>query len=314
MWSHLPGGVDMKPVIKRVLKVAGGIASVVIVAGISFVLVETSRFDASLDKVYDLPVPVVVRSTDPVMVSRGQHLVSSVGGCTVTLCHGPDLAGGRPIEMGPVATLVAPNITSANLGAAYSDGEIARLLRHGVKKDGRTVRFMPVQDIDWLPDSDITAIVSYLRTVPPVDRANQGMVIKPLGKILDRRDRIVFDVARHIDHTKAETPPSPAATAEYGAFVGRLCTGCHGEHLSGGPIPGAPASIPTPLNLTPDATGLKDWTYQDFETLMRTAVRKNGKALEPFMPVEAWRNFDDVEMRALWAHLRNLPPMTFGSR
>ncbi len=47
---------------------------------------------------------------------------------------------------------------------------------------------------------------------------------------------------------------------------------------------------------------------------MRTAVRKNGAALNPFMPVECWRNFNDSEMHAAWAYLRTLPPTPFGSR
>ncbi len=113
-------------------------------------------------------------------------------------------------DIGPVMTLAAPNITSANMGAAYSDGEIARLLRHGLKKDGRSVRFMPVKEVNWLPHSDIVAVISYLRTVPPVERSNQGTVIKTLGKILDRQDKFTIDVARRIDHEKGETPPAPA--------------------------------------------------------------------------------------------------------
>jgi hypothetical protein len=304
----------MKPGIRRALKIVGGVMAAAIAAASVYVFVETSRFDASLDKVYDVPVEEVVRSTDPAVLARGHHVTESIGGCTSLACHGADLGGGQVTDIGPVMTLAAPNITSANMGAAYSDGEIARLLSHGLKKDGRSVRFMPVKEVNWLPRSDIVAVVSYLRTVPPVERSNQGTVIKTLGKILDRQDKFTIDVARRIDHEKSETPPAPAPTAEYGSYVTRLCTGCHGEHLSGGPIPGAPPSLPIPLNLTPDATGLKDWSFADFEKLMRTAVRKNGAALNPFMPVECWRNFDDDEMHAAWAYLRTLPPIPFGGR
>ena len=94
----------------------------------------------------------------------------------------------------------------------------------------------------------------------------------------------------------------------------KSCIGCHGEHLSGGHIPGAPPSIPVPLNLTPDATGMSDWTFDDFDRLMRQAIRKDGKPLDAFMPVEAWRNLDAIEMHAIWAYLRALPPTPFGSR
>jgi hypothetical protein len=47
---------------------------------------------------------------------------------------------------------------------------------------------------------------------------------------------------------------------------------------------------------------------------MRHGIRKNGKTLDPFMPIEAWGQFDDVEMHALWAYLSTLPPTSFGKR
>jgi hypothetical protein len=301
-------------ILKRVLKVIGIVLAVVVLVGGIFVYVQCSAFDASMAKVYDVPAPNLSRSTDPAVIARGKHLVESVGGCASDLCHGQDLGGGRPIEMGPLGTLCGPNLTPDNLGAAYSDGEFARIIRHGIKKDGRTVRLMPAQDINWLPDSDVVAIVSYLRTIPPGDRPNGTTHIGVLGKVLDRQDKITIDVARRIDHTKRDEAPSPEPTARYGAFLARLCTGCHGEHLSGGRIPGTPASIPTPLNLTPDATGLAGWTYDDFDKLLKKGVRKNGKMLDPFMPIEEWKNFDDTEEHALWAYLQTVPAAPFGGR
>jgi hypothetical protein len=297
-------------ILKRVgLSVAG-----VVAAAAGWVDCTVANFNASVDKVYDIPVPAIVRSGDPAVLARGKHLVESMGGCASSQCHGPDLAGGERIVMGPMGTLVGPNITMASLGAAYSDGELARLLRDGVKKDGRTVRFMPVQDITWFPDADVTAIVSYLRAAPAVERACEGSQIGILGKILDRRDQMPLDIARRIDHRKRETPPAPAPTAEYGSYVTRLCAGCHGKTFGGGRLPGAPSFLPVPLNLTPDATGLQGWTFADFDRVMRTGARKNGKVLDPFMPIEAWKNLDDTEMHAAWAYLQSLPPRPFGAR
>ena len=300
--------------VERALKVVGLAVGALALGGAAYGGVQVSQFDASMDKVYDVPVPSIVLSTDATVIARGKHLVESAAACAASSCHGRDLGGGKPIVMGPVGTFSAPNITGANLGAAYSDGQLARLITHGVKSDGRSVRFMPVQDFSWFPDSDVTAIISYLRTVPPVDRPNEPTVVKTLGKVLDRRNAFPLDIARRLENAKPEIVPEPAPTAAYGAFVTRLCTGCHGEGLSGGPLPGAPPSIPTPLNLTPDATGLKDWTFEDFDRVMRQAVRKNGKPLNPFMPLESWLKIDDVEMHAMWAYLRTLPPAPFGGR
>jgi hypothetical protein len=301
-------------ILKRVLKVVGLILGVCAAIVGVFVYVQCSRFDASMDRVYEVSPPAVSRSSEAAVVARGEHLVHSIAGCASSMCHGADLGGGKPIEMGPVATLCGPNITPGNMGAAYSDGEMARLIKHGIKKDGRSVRFMPVQDISWLPDSDVVAIVSYLRTIQGGDRPNGLTVIKTLGKVLDRADQLALDVARRIDHGRVEPVPAPEPTAAYGAFLTRACTGCHGEHLSGGPLPGAPSSFATPLNLTPDDTGLKDWTFADFDKLMKTAARKNGKTLDALMPTEAWKNLDQTEMHAIWAYLQSLPPAPFGGR
>jgi hypothetical protein len=214
--------------------------------------------------------------------------------------------------MGPLGTMAAPNMTV--MSEAYSDGEMVRLIQHGIKKDGRSVRFMPVTDFSWLPESDAVAIMSYVRTVPKVDRPNGPMEIGLLAKVLDRRDAFDMDVARRIDHKKNEGAPAPEPTAAYGKFVSRLCSGCHGKGYAGGPIPGAPASLPVPLNLTPHDTGLKGWTYDDFEKFITTGIRKNGTPINPFMPVEALRNMNDTERKALWAFLQSLPPTEFGKR
>jgi mono/diheme cytochrome c family protein len=268
-----------------------------------------------MDRVYDLPVPSITPSRDRAVLARGEHLTHSVLPCATTHCHGGDFAGAsKLVDMGPVGKFAGPNITAGGLGAAYSDGELFRLLRHGVKKDGRSARFMPVQDANWLPDSDVVAIISYLRTVPAVDKPNGSINVGTVGKVLDRRNMVSLDVARRIDHEHAELAPPPAPTPEYGRFVARMCVGCHGQHLSGGPIPGAPPEVPVPLNLTPHASGLAGWTYDDFAKLLDTGVRKNGKPLDPFMPRTEFARYDDTERHALFAYLQSLPATPAGQR
>jgi hypothetical protein len=302
----------MRRWVKNALKGLGGLIVVGAVAMGGYAFAQTSAFDASMSKVYDIPVPSCVRSTDPDVIARGKHLAQSVAPCATRDCHGTDLGGGRPIETGPIGTMTGPNLTRSL--AEYSDGEIARMMRHGLKKDGRSLAFMPVQDFAWLPDDDVTAVVSYLRTVPVVDRPDGPMEIRTLGKVLDRKGQMIMDVARHIDHSSGVRAKGATPTVEYGQFLAMGCSGCHGEHYSGGRIPGAPSSIPIPLNLTAHQTGLKDWTIDDMNRLLDTGVRKNGKKIDPFMPYEAFAQFDDVERKALWAYLRSIPSLPFGQR
>jgi mono/diheme cytochrome c family protein len=299
---------------KRVLKWVGLVLGVVLVAAAVFGALQVRGFNASMAKVYDVPPPAIARSTDPAVLARGKHVAESVAGCASADCHGADLAGGKTVTFGPIGTITGPNITPAGHGGAYSDGELARLILHGIKRDGRSVLFMPSTDINWLPDEDIQAVISYLRTVPPVAKPDGEISVGVLGKVLDRGDKLPLDVARRIDHQHRTTAPAPAPTAAYGAFLSRVCVGCHGEHLSGGPIPGAPSSIPIPKNITTHETGIKGWTYGDFDRLITQGVKKDGTKLNPFMPVETFGKMNDVEKHALWAHLEAVPPLPFGGR
>jgi Cytochrome c len=300
--------------LKKVLIGVGGLVGLVVVGGGAFAAFHASRYNASLDKVYPVAVPKLERTTDPSALERGRHLSASIAPCTFSDCHGSDLGGGKTIAIGPIGTFSAPNISAAGLGAAYSDGELFNIVRHGVKRDGRSLRFMPSHEFNWLPDADIAAVVSYLRTLPPVQKPSGPMEIRLLGKILDRFEAIPIDIARRIDHDHIEIGPPPEPTATYGKFLGKLCTGCHGSNLSGGPIPGAPPDMAVPLNLTPDATGLKDYSYEDFERTFTTGIRKNGKKLDAMMAAAAYANWNETEKKALWAFLKSLPPRAFGGR
>jgi len=304
----------LKPLAKRILTGIGGLIGVVLASGAAVAGVQMHRFGASMDTVYDVPVPTVVRSTDPGVLARGRHLARAVAPCVNSDCHGSDLSGGKTMEFGPLGTITGPNISLSGLGAAYSDGELFRLIRHGIKKDGRSVRFMPSNEMGWLPDADIVAIISYLRTLPPASKGNGPSELGSLAKVLDRFDLIVIDVARRIDHDHPELGPAPSPTPEYGKFLSKGCAGCHGEHLSGGPIPGAPPELPVPLNLTPDSTGLKGWSYEDFDRLLTAGLRKNGQKLDPFMPISAFGQMDETEKKALWSYLVTVEARPFGQR
>lgn len=299
---------------KRILKISAGALGIVLLAGATYAGVVLLRFNASMERVYEIPPPPLAASMDPALIERGRHLAESVAGCAGSDCHASDLSGGTTIEVGPLGRFTAPNLTPGSAAAAASDGEIARLILHGVRRDGRSVRFMPAHEINWLPDEDLVALLSFVRSVPAVAKADGPVEIGFLGRLLDRHDQIVFDVARRIDHSRRESAPSPAPTALYGAFLARTCVGCHGEHLSGGRIPGAPPEMAIPLNITPDPTGIRDWTFADFEEMLATGLRPDGRKLDPLMPVQTLNAMNETEKRALWEFLRGLSPRPFGER
>jgi mono/diheme cytochrome c family protein len=304
----------MNVLLKRVL-LGLGIGLAVTVVGVGgYAWAEAREFDESMDRVRDAALPTVNRSTEARVLARGKHIAESLGGCAASACHGADFAGGQPLPLGPLGTIVGPNITAGGMLSVYTDAELARLVRTGIKKDGRSVRMMPVPDFYWLPDSDVSALVSYLRTVPASEKTNASTHVGLLGKVLDRQGKFAWDIARIVEGLPRASPPAPEPTAAYGQYVVRLCTGCHGETLSGGPVPGAPPSLPVPLNITTHETGIKDYTFDDFVRVLQTGQRKNGKQLDPFMATELTRNLDDVELKALWAAIQSRPAKAFGGR
>lgn len=65
-------------------------------------------------------------------------------------------------------------------------------------------------------------------------------------------------------------------------------------------------------NLTPDATGMGDWTEQQFKAAMRTG-RHTGDArarpILPPMPAMSVAHLTDGDLSAVWAYLRSIPPV-----
>ena len=64
-------------------------------------------------------------------------------------------------------------------------------------------------------------------------------------------------------------------------------------------------------NLTPDsATGIGTWTEAYFIKVLRTGIRGNGAPLRPLMPWEWYQQLTDDDLKALFAYLRTLPPIS----
>jgi cytochrome c553 len=89
-----------------------------------------------------------------------------------------------------------------------------------------------------------------------------------------------------------------------------LCGGCHtatgGAELAGNPqFKGG--ALPAP-NLTPDKTGLGDWTDQQIMNAFRNGIDDQGRHLDSAMPYWLFHNMSDADAQAIVAFLRSLPP------
>ncbi len=277
----------------------------------------------------DVPVPPLDVRDDPALVTRGEYLVNSVAHCPA--CHlplpeaktfrplsRPDLKGGQVWEL-PFGRIVSANITpsrSHGIGA-WSDGEIARVLQSGVRRDGRLSVFMQA-GVGALAEDDVVAIIAYLRAQPAIDEPVAESRVSFLGRVL-----AALAVRPRRDGALAEAPLMEASV-ERGGYLARgpaNCVGCHSPSgIGSGFLPTAPllaGGLPAPdetdptmeivaPNLTPDETGAATyWSEADFVARFRGGRVVAGSA----MPWEAFATMTDTDLAAIWRYLRTVEPV-----
>ncbi len=154
----------MRRWLRRVGYSVGGLAGVLAVATAAVYGLSEARFR----KVYEIePRPLAVRG-DSATLARGRHLVEAVGKCAD--CHGADLGGRVFIEDPALGRLIASNLTPAGAGKDRTERDFVRAIRHGVGRDGRSLRIMPSTAYANFSDEDLASVVAYLKSLAPVER------------------------------------------------------------------------------------------------------------------------------------------------
>lgn len=304
----------------RVLKWLG-LAVLLIILGI-IVAVFTLK-----DRKFDAPYPNITASKDTALIARGKYLVNGPTHCAH--CHSPlsdlskldegqivPLVGGHDFPLGPLGTIYSPNLTSdAETGIGnYKDEEIARLLRHGVKRDGTTmINMMPYYDMS---DYDVKAIISYLRTLAPVKNPNKPNDWTFMGNTI--RAFALKPIGPSKPNPSIVIPDSTADYGKYMAYTVANCYGCHtdrndmGEYI-GQPFAGGakfPSEVdPSKLLITPNITAdqetgrLAYWSEDQFIKRFR-----QGKLIkESIMPWGPYSRMSDLELKALYRYLKSIP-------
>lgn len=265
-------------------------------------------------------------SSDPAVVERGRYLVQGPAHCAD--CHGAQapsgespeattaLSGGFEFQL-PVGVFRAPNITSdAETGIGrYSDQDLARILRYGVRPNGAAVLpFMPFAE---LADDDLTAVISYLRTTQPVKHAVAPHDVNLLGSIV--RAWVLEPVGPKTTPEKHAPRGADANNGRYLAHHVANCVACHtrmdmrtGELIGplfggGGEHPARGGSKKTYLspNLTPDPRWgwIEGWDANAFAARLTSGAGRPGSP----MPWSSFKQFSNDDARAIYLYLRSLP-------
>lgn len=272
--------------------------------------------EAALAQIYPRREINVAAATDPAALARGRYLAEHVSVCVD--CHGENLGGGIVVDDPALGRIVAPNLTmgQAGQGRELSDADLARVLRTGVKPDGRSALVMPSDDYQHLNDADLAALIAYVRGAAPVDGQPATNEMRALGRFLLATGQLPIKIADRIDPMQPAPAAIPAGvTPEYGHYLANIagCTGCHGPGLSGGPIPGAPPDWPRAANITVGGV-IKGWSEAEFLSTIRTGVDRSGHLLNEEMPWRRYAGMSDDDLRAIWAFLQSMPARESGSR
>lgn len=260
--------------------------------------------------------PSLVLAADPMMIKRGEYLVT-IGICAS--CHSPKspdgkivpgqhLAGGQR-----VGGLLSSNLTSdfeTGLGS-WTDDQIIASIRNGTRPDGGAVR-PPMGTFFYrdLSDDDVKAIVAYLRTVPAVKNSVERISAQRAASDLEP----VQEVAS-ID------PENRLARGRYIAVTVSHCFQCHTPRVNGLPDMsrmGAGGATYTArgggtvvaANITPFQLG--SWTDDQIKSAITKGIRPDGGQLVGVMDFSMYARMEPDDLSALVAYLRSIPALETG--
>lgn len=106
----------------------------------------------------------------------------------------------------------------------------------------------------------------------------------------------------------AQAAPNDDAQVRQGEYLARAgdCVACHtakgGKPFAGGLPMETPIGTIYSTNITPDQTGVGDYSFEDFDKAVRHGVAKNGSTLYPAMPYPSYARVSEGDMQALYAY------------
>jgi cytochrome c553 len=154
---------------------------------------------------------------------------------------------------------------------------------------------MPSDALRNLSDSDVQAIVAWMRSLPAEREPTPPNRFNVLGAILLSRVPL-FRAQPPITEPVPDPPRKPVG--RYGDYLSSIaCEGCHGADLLGNDEIGSPPLIAV----------AKAWNEKQFIEFMRTGIRPDGTGVnEEGMPWEELSALlrDDEDLQAIYAFLK----------
>jgi len=138
---------------------------------------------------------------------------------------------------------------------------------------------------------------AYLATVASCGDCHTPKVFSDTGPAPDKA-RLLS--GHRADQSTPEVPEGVIAPNKWGALTTGDLT-----------VWAGPWGISYAANLTPDASGLAEWTADTFIQAMRTGKHAGtGRPILPPMPWQEYAKMTDDDLRAIFAYLKSIPPIS----
>jgi cytochrome c553 len=261
-------------------------------------LLEMAQYFAALDAPY--PPPAAQQPPPGADTLRRGRQLALQGDAARKLpacasCHGAALTGVQPATPGLLG--LPRDYLNAQLGAWRAGQRRA----HAPDCMADVARRMDLADVNavaaWLATQPVPANSKPVASLPAPAPLRCGMAPPA---------------------TATAAAPAPANDlATRGAYLARAgnCMACHtvagAAPYSGGRAIDTPFGRIYTTNLTPDkATGIGQWSADDFWRAMHDGKARDGRLLYPAFPYPSYTQVSRADADALYAYMMSLPPVT----
>ena len=264
----------------------------------------------------------------PSRLVKGQKLASLLcKGCHYNEATGK-FTGRKMAEVTQFGEIYSRNITADSTHGIgkWTDGELAYLLRTGVKPDGTYLpAYMP--KLIHISDEDLQSIIAFIRSGHPwlmkdttsMPRSTPSFLTKFLTTIGAMKP---FPYPKNSIADPDTT--NPVKWGQYIALNQLECYSCHSKDFAkndyfnppnstgffggGNSMYSVDGTKVSSLNITMDESGIGSWSEADFMKAVKYGqVPGNGPALR--YPMQPYSSLTDAEVKAIYAYLKTVPKL-----
>jgi cytochrome c553 len=232
-------------------------------------------------------VPLAAGTPDPVEGRRMARILGCWAGC-----HGMEGQGGAE-ELEGIVRVTAP--TLSEVLPHYSDAQLVRLIRYGVKRDGHSALGMTSYTFWPISDADLADVIAHLRAQPaspPVPRERHITLAGRFALAVGRWKTSADAVDRAMPRWGELPRTTPYERGRYLASI--VCSECHGLDFRGDPLNGGPSLAIMSI-----------YSIEQFRHLLRTGEPIGGRDLGimSWVARNAFVDFTDPEIADIHAFL-----------